>query len=227
MWMLGVKFDVIYQEFIYPEYEIELNEDRDLGFDEAGEKILGEFHPLDNRVLIDRSLSEANDPRRVFTCWHEVGGHAILQGDWLRSELTRLKRSDPLITTDSMLMPNVEAALERQANIFASHAVAPNWLVDFAISRSFGLSRPIRYIGPGPYSLVFHNGTSYHDVSTFNDLCMRIAYYIRGRFGGLSIESLSYRVGESKWIVDDSRPASREFSLKRRASRQRQTIAAS
>lgn len=134
--MLGINFDIIFEEYIYPEYEIELVEDCDLGVDEDGEKVLGFFQPEFNRVFIDQSLK--GDPRRVFTCWHEVGGHAVLQGDWLRKEINRVGMVREIVTTAPMLSPQAEGTLERQANLFAAHAAAPAGFVSYAIQETFG-----------------------------------------------------------------------------------------
>lgn len=124
--MLGINFDIIFEEYIYPEYEIELVEDCDLGVDEDGEKVLGFFQPEFNRVFIDQSLK--GDPRRVFTCWHEVGGHAVLQGDWLRKEINRVGMVREIVTTAPMLSPQAEGTLERQANLFCRTCGGPSWV---------------------------------------------------------------------------------------------------
>ena len=85
-------FDHVYENYIYPKFEIALEEDCDLGYDERGEKILGTYDFQTNTAYIDACLGPRNrDPRRVFTCWHEVGGHGILQGEWLRRELARFR----------------------------------------------------------------------------------------------------------------------------------------
>lgn len=214
--LLGVNFDVIFEEYIYPEYEIELIETHDLGIDEDGEKVLGFFQPELNRVYIDRILQ--NDPRRVFTCWHEVGGHAILQGDWLRREINRTGMVREIVTTAPMLSPDVVGTLEWQANLFAAHAAAPSGFVGHVIQQTFGLRRPFRYIGPGQYSFSLSSGTRIRKVGSFSELCNCIAFYIKHRFGGLSVEALSYRVAESRWVInsiDRTAPPTSAFGLKR------------
>lgn len=213
--MLGFNFDIIFKKFIYPTYGIELIEDRDLSTDEDGEKILGLFQPLSNRVFIDPCLRD--DPRRVFTCWHEVGGHAILQGDWLRQEMKRLGREKGVPTTAPMISPEVENTLEWQANLFAANAAAPLGFVDYQIQKTFDLIRPLRYIGPGKYSFVLAKGTRNRSVEDYSQFCNCIAFYIRQWFGGLSVEALSYQVVLSKWVVDDTPKANplSEFRLKR------------
>src|SRR3954469_8438259 len=73
--LIGINFDVVFETLIYPKYEIALVEDQDLGFDESGEKSFGKFDVEENTAYIDVSLRpELKDPRRIFTCWHEVGG---------------------------------------------------------------------------------------------------------------------------------------------------------
>lgn len=216
---LGINFNLIYDEVIYPKYEILLVEDEDLGHSDDGEKILGRFDPESNTVFIDANL-DARDPRRAFTCWHEMGGHAILQGDWLRSELKRLGRSRGIITTESMLSPDVESRLERQANLFASHAAAPSFFLDAAIRCAFQLRNPYRYVGPRCYTFSLKSGTKTRLVESFPDLCMQIANFIKRRFGGLSSEALSYRVAESPWVIDLTAkdPPSIPFSLYRKGN---------
>lgn len=215
---LGVSFDAIYEEFIYPQYEIELIEDEYLGSGDDDDEMLGAYEPATNRVFVDARLRENNDPRRVFTCWHEVGGHAILQGDWLRSQLNQKSRDRTVVTTASMFSPNVESVLERQANLYASHAAAPTWLVGYAIHRCFGVTRPLRYIGPRKYSFALRSGTRTHAVDSFPEYCYWISRYIQRWFGKLSVEALSYRVADSTWVADlTNRTARRdtEFRLHR------------
>ena len=55
--LLFTSFDAIYAEIIYPEFEIELRENYDLGFDEDGVKILGEYDWYENVCLLYTSPS--------------------------------------------------------------------------------------------------------------------------------------------------------------------------
>ena len=59
---LGINFDHFYEEYIYPEFGIQLVENLDLGYDVSGEKILGLFHPNENIAYIDRMLKQTDDP---------------------------------------------------------------------------------------------------------------------------------------------------------------------
>ncbi len=198
---LGMRFESIYENVIYPEYEIDLELGENLGDDESGSKILGKFLPHENLVLIDASLGP-NDPRRTFTLWHEVGGHAILQGEWLRSELRRVQTE--IQTTEADLSHSVESRLEWQANFYAGQAAAPTWLIVYAIRSIFELNRPYRYIGPQKYWFPFPDGARTLHCRSFNEVCRRIACCIQRLFGNLSVEALSYRVEESPFVIDET-----------------------
>src|SRR4051812_22864053 len=78
---LGMDFDRVFEELIYPKYEVDLIDNIDLGRDEFGKRILGQYDPLTNNLFFDPMLR--GDPRRVFTQWHEIG-HVILHGKWVR-----------------------------------------------------------------------------------------------------------------------------------------------
>lgn len=202
----GIVFEEVYVAVIFPEYKIDVQEGLDLGFAPDGQKILGQYDPIGNRVLIDACIGPcSDDPRRVFTLWHEVGGHGVLQGSWLRNEFERLRRTDPLVTTDLDIAPEAREWLERQANIFAGHAAAPLPLVNAMTHRTFRLTKPLFYFKPGHYWLDIAGRAHRQYVSSFGDLCRAVARAIRHRFGGLSVEALSYQVQQSKLVLDKSR----------------------
>lgn len=197
---LGISFDSVYEHLIYPEYEIDLIEDEDLGYDPvSGEKIFGRYDPTANEAFVDPCLR--NDPRRTFTLWHEVGGHGILQGEWLRQQIAK---NESVCTTATAITPQTEDVFEKQANLFAGHAAAPRWLVEGCIQKTFGLPRwqPYRFIGPGRYTFALKSGTLFHYCDTFSEVCLRISQYIRWRFGRLSFEALSYQVAQCGMVVD-------------------------
>ena len=217
--LLAINFDLVYEHVIYPEYEICLVEDQDLGHCDDGAKILGIYEPLSNTVYIDETIGPTSgDARRTFTLWHEVGGHGILQGNWLRAELNRLRRSSAIITTEESLDKDTSDTLEQQANLFAAYSAAPTWLLNYAIKTTFDVTRPIRYIGRRKYCLDVRHTTRFYDVENFNELCRIIAHHIKWLFGGLSTEALSYRVERSPLVVDESREfTARAFRLRRTA----------
>jgi hypothetical protein len=215
--LFTINFDYIYENYIYPEFGIELKEGCKLGCDDAGEKILGAFDVERNVVYLDRVLDDRKElvrHKRVFTCWHEVGGHAILQGDWLRSEASRLGKLG-IVTTESSLTEHAVSVLERQANLFAAHAAAPTWFLDYVIRATYELRQPFRYIGPRDYWFCVQGTGVRRHLSSFNELAKVIARDVQHRFGGLSIESLSYRIEASRWLIDDgpSYPSSSPLTL--------------
>lgn len=203
----GLWFDDVYEQVIYPKYEIDLTETDDLGLARDGTVILGAFAPqLNSAYVTNRIAVNTGDPRRSFTCWHEVGGHGVLQGEWLRKRYAQIAMT--MVTGEKDIAPNAVQSLERQANLFAAHAAAPTWLVQVAIRRTFGLreNKRIRYVGRGPYMLcVRGNDLPYKDVASYSDLCRIVAGKIKHLFGGLSVESLGYRVAESRLVVDVSK----------------------
>ena len=200
---LGINFQVVYEEVIYPDFGIELQEGLDLGFDDSGKKLFGRFLPMENIVQIDRIISDdPKHPQRAFTYWHEVGGHGVLQGDWLRKQLKLHGGSSCIATTEDSLSFDVISALERQANVYAARAGAPNWLLYHVVNETMDLSRPIRYIGPSKYTLQIQGRTETVNVKSFEHLCWIIGKQIQFRFGWLSAEALGYRIAETSMVKD-------------------------
>ena len=201
--ILTINFDHVYDNYIYPEYGIVLEEDCNLGHDEQGNKILGRFDVEANTAYIDASLGpRSGDPRRIFTCWHEVGGHGILQGEWLRHQLAQSHRFRHVITTEDSIDGRTQYELDRQANLFAAYAAAPTWFLQSVLRETYEAARPIRYVGPGRYCLSVNQATRYRDADDFDHLCRIVAYYISWRFGGLSLEALGYRIAQVGFITD-------------------------
>lgn len=206
-------FDLCYEEFIYPQYEIVVEEECDLGHSSTGEKVLGKYLPSQNLALIDASISRrSGDPRREFTLWHEVAGHGISQGAWLRSQLCEEVLDDRLtLSLDS------ERQLERQANIFAAHFAVPAPLLIQTYQKIIG-NGPIKYIGPGSYGIGFGNGWKlYPNVESITDLARWVGGHLQFFFGRISKEMLGYRILEEGLIHDFTEEDSRDvFSLDRR-----------
>lgn len=195
---LGIPFDRVYEEVIYPEWEIELVEHIDLGKDSFGNKILGKYVPDENVAFIDSTLR--HDPRREFTCWHEVGGHGILQGVWLRT--LAHEQCGNITTTEHSMNPLATNVLERQANLFASYAAAPTWFLELAFSKTFCTQTRLRYIGPGTYYFDVKHGGQKHHVESYAELCSFLAYYLKRHFTRLSREALGYRIEKSTLAHD-------------------------
>lgn len=205
--LFSIAFDQVFDSVIYPHYEILLDEESDLGFHQD-EKVLGFYDAESNAISLDRLFknnSEIMRWKRTFTGWHELG-HAILHRSWLLTQ--KQKR---ISTSEQSLSYENEARLERQANLFAAHAAAPQWFLDFVLKSTFDLTRPIRYIGPTTYDLYPRGCQRRCRATNLYDLCMNIAYAIRHRFGELSIEALTYRIQESRWIDNVSGPLPENF----------------
>jgi hypothetical protein len=216
---LGISFQAVYEEVIYPDFGIELQEGLDLGFDDSGKKVFGRFLPAENIVQIDRAIShDQNHPQRAFTYWHEVGGHGVLQGAWLRKQLKLRGGAGSISTTEDSFGFEVVSALERQANVFAARAGAPNWLLYHVVNETMALTRPIRYIGPSKYTLQFRGRTETANVNSFDHLCWIIGKQIQFRFGWLSAEALGYRIAETSMVKDMTNP---RVELNRVASNRR------
>ena len=209
----GMCFPELFEEVIYPDYEIELIEGADLGRDCNGKKLLGMFDVEANTVFIDQSIGpESGDPRRTFTLHHEIIGHAVLHGPWLRAEFERLKQRPFLATTQDSIDEMTTDRLERQANLIAGQTSAPTRLVKYALMRKFMLTKKLAFFGgPCGYWLEVDGASRRFNVDDFSDLCRIIARLIQDRFDGLSIQSLSYRVAECSLIDDRSRSGVRLY----------------
>lgn len=204
----GLNFDLVFDEHIYPEWEVSIEEDCELGSDDNGKKVLAKTVVRMGKlcILIDRCLHpNRHDPRRTFTCWHELG-HVILHGSWLKMQTLAGQQDSQLVTTEETIKPSNRTIdiMEQEANLFASHAAAPCWFVQMVVEQKFSLESPFRYIGPSTYCLVAEQRPYYRLCNSIADLCKNIAYLIQHRFGGLSIEALSYRVRDSGLIHDQS-----------------------
>jgi hypothetical protein len=197
----GQRFEDVYEKLLYPKFGIGLSEGHDLGTDEAGKKILGVYKIHADVAQIDSVLDASlDDPRRVFTLYHEVAGHGALQGKWLR---THLREFDLLEVTDVSISAAAEQRIERQANLFAAHLAAPDWLIDFAIVRKFAINRPFVYTGQCQYCLNTRGGLWLRPhITDAMHLCQIIGSKINEFFGGLSAEALGYRIAQRGWIDD-------------------------
>lgn len=208
----AIGIDDVYVEFIYPEYGVNLLVDQDLGVTESGRAILGSYEVFENTVLISKLLSlGSGDQRRAFTLCHEFG-HAITHGEWLRQASHQSLSGRRLVTTNESLSPKSLKTLEWQANVFAANVAAPRWLVEREILRTFAPKILFRFIKPGIQGFEVRGVYVTRQVDSYLELCRTIAEFIRHRFGGLSLESLSYRVRDSGYVLDLSQ---RKLALKR------------
>lgn len=195
---LGMSFDSMYEEYIYPTYEIGLKYE-DLGFDEAGQRILGTFLPVEKIAKIDSSLRKS--PQRVFTLFHEVCGHGILQGDWLRKNMARLQHGR-VASVEHTPDFTYDHGLEWQANLFAAHLAAPTQLITEFATKKLKLNRTVEFKGPGFYGVETVDGYREFRCQTFDAILTMLALPLQRYFGHLSVQSLAIRLGECGVAVD-------------------------
>lgn len=199
----GLRFSDFYERVVLPTYGIVLHERCRLG---SHGSTLGQYWISENAAKIDETLAaERNDPRRTFTLYHEVFGHGVLQGNWLRLQRQFPNREEPLVDNQSTLDFRNREALERQANAMAGFSAAPMWLVDRQLCHRLQLSKMLVYHGPGPYCLGSANNSRRFVVESFDDYCRCCARIIQPYFDGLSVEALGYRVRRSALVADRTR----------------------
>lgn len=197
----GLTFEEIYHGILVPEYGIEVVRDVDLGFDSDGRRRLGASDPVTDTAYMSEWFSrKPKDPRRLFTELHETVGHLVFQGPWLRSEMERLGLRELRFASWED-----EARLERIANIVAGVAAAPEYLIVSQMRRIMELgTKPIRFVGPGTYSLRAFGTDQDHYIGSFEELCDLLVRILHPRFGGLSKEALSYEVRQCRFVQDHS-----------------------
>lgn len=189
----GIKFDDVYEALIYPKYEVIVNKNENLGVDDSGELILGQFLPKENTALINSQLFETKDPRLVFTEWHEAAGHGILHGAFLRrcsSKLSRLNTTERNIDT---FLKHFENSFERQANIFAANIAAPRVLVACIYLKIFDMKNRLKYRGSGYYTFSVNGHNFKWFIDSPFDLAYQMSRFMKHYFGGLSVETLAYQ----------------------------------
>ncbi len=210
----GMDFENIYDVLIYPKYEIAM-EKEDLGQDDDGTEILGEFLPKDNVALLSKNLFETGDPRKVFTQIHEVIGHGVLHGPFLRKNANKYSR---LCTTAGTIddgvdvfSSNVFNTFESQANTFAVSFFIPIQYLTSLYCRLARTKRQFRYTGPGRYGFYFHGRDFSRYAASPYQAAWIIAKQMEHYFWGLSTECLAYRVLEV--CVDANGYTNRDFGM--------------
>ena len=215
--LFTINFEHVYDTLIYPQCGISLETGDELGTD-GEEKILGFYDVFTNTIALDAALADQSDKlssKRAFTFWHELG-HAVLHAEWMKSQFARFP-DGRVVTVESSISLNSSEKLEQQANLFAAHAAAPGWFLDFVLKSTFRLDRPIFFSRPAEYWLDVRGQRRLCECNSFRELCVNIAYIIQPRFGGLSIEALVYRIQASPCVRDVSGDASPSFRLLRTA----------
>jgi len=198
----GTNFDEYYDALLYPKYEITLERDVDLGVDDDGIQIFGKYLPKDNTALVDRKLFQTKDPRKVFIEIHEVIGHGVLHGPFLRENASKYPK---LYTTKEGIGLEDKGTsfnwkqmntFEWQASAFAVNAFAPRNFVWCMYRKIFEVDRKIKFRGADSYILVCNNKPRRVFVRSPLQLAWVIARQIQPYFWGLSAQSLAYQVLE-------------------------------
>lgn len=201
----GLQFELLYERVIRPEYGIRLVENADLSSLCDRKGALGAYCPDLNEAQIDRSMSpDSGDRRRAFTLYHEVCGHGVLQGDWLRAQASGQEESG-LVESDETLDPRTLITLERQANAMAAYSAAPMWLVEMRLVYRLRQTQIFVYRGPGAYYLGAPGRLERYEVASFEDYARNLAVLIKHWLGGLSAQALGYRVQRSSIVANATR----------------------
>lgn len=138
-----INIDDIYKSVVYPEYEITLITDEDLGSVNE-QKILGKTIIDERVILIDREIAQnqgKGDPRFTFTFGHEMG-HGICHN-----------QSNQLFRCTNGSIHNNQDPYETQANYFAASLIMPSSFVGYRYTTHYNTNKPFRYIGVGYYCI--------------------------------------------------------------------------
>lgn len=203
----AIEFFHFYKAVIAPIFGTVIVEDVDLPPTSDGIQRLGTYEIAANRAIIALPVC---DPRRTWTLWHEVVGHGVLHGPYFRHILDEASRGGAIDVTAISISDQSRLEIERQANYLAASVAAPLDLVTYWVRRIFGIrkqDRPIRYTGAQSYTLSVNGKTLPFDISSHHDICRVVASKIRTFFGGMSVESLAYRVAETGLVQNRSASA--------------------
>ena len=202
---VGFDFNDAYDAIIYPRYEIELDENTYLDVDNNGDEILGQYLPKENVAIINKTLIDNKDPRRVFTAIHEVVGHGVLHGDYLR----KTGRDFPNLFSTEESMKLMDNTFEEQANTMAANFISPLGLVLALFKKVFGTWDKIRFTGSGRYSLNVNGMDCSVWAESPRQLGQQVAKRLKHYFWGLSMESLTIQV--MKVAIDSNGFSNKDF----------------
>jgi Zn-dependent peptidase ImmA (M78 family) len=185
----------IYDCVIYPNYELSLITNLDLG-DHQKQKVLGKTICDEKVILIDKSIApETHDPRFIFTFGHEIG-HGLLHNQ---------KQPFFRCTNDSIC--NEADLYEKQANEFAENLIMPHNLVKYRYQQYYDTNKPFRYIGATTYYLNHKRC----QINSLLHLCKEIAKPLTPYFSHISKESLGYSLIKLNLIQNETKETINNF----------------
>ncbi len=177
----------LYENVIYPEYEIAVIKGVDLG-EYDGKKVLGKTILSGKEVLIDQSISDSRNPEFAWTTAHEIG-HALLHTE-----------QDQLLPyTDEVTIYDEYSLNEMHADCFAELLIIPHEHLLFRFTQHYGLVwNTMAYNGPGDYR--FNQMHNY--ASSLIDLYQQLAKPLTYFFSNVSIATLADTMQKLR-LVDD------------------------
>ncbi len=179
----------IYEEAIYPRYEIIIREDIPLGWQQRT-KLLGKAICGENTALIDPSIAEiTGDNRYIFTLAHEFG-HLILHKD----STYKCHQMDSRTIFQK----------EKEANLFAEALLMPLEHLKRRVEGHYHLKHPWRYMGRGKYCFTWNGITKIKFVVSYTQFCQTVAAPLTGYFCNVSTMAMALRIHKLGWIFNRS-----------------------
>ena len=177
----------IYDTVIYPEYEINLSTNKDLGYADDG-KILGMTIATENLILIDRSIAPGtNDSRYSFTLAHEIG-HALLHNE----------SDQHLSFTTEQSIYNEYYLNESNADCFAERLLVPHELLVLRFKQCYGACDEFFYTGPGTYRINQVEAC----IESLSDFYLKLTEALSCYFPGIPADFLVLMLKRWRFIED-------------------------
>jgi hypothetical protein len=142
----------------------------------------------------------------VFTALHEVVGHGILHGKFLRET----GEEYPNLHSTEKSMSLIENTFEHQANQMATNFICPEGLVRALYWKLFRTRRKINYVGPGEYCLNVNGKSTWIWAASPHQLAWAIVKRLKHYFWGLSSECLIYQILQV--AIDSNGFCNKDFS---------------
>lgn len=166
----------MYDSVLYPEYGIILKTNFDLG-EYEGRKVLGKSIFNEKTILIDKSITNKNNPEIALIIAHEVA-HLLIHTE---QDTLHPYTAEKTIFNEYFLN-------EMCADHFARNLIMPSEFVAYRFIQLYGMQTV--YTGPGDYCI---NQTSVSILSLL-DFCQKLAEPLTHYFSNVSKDELGYRL---------------------------------